>query len=89
MIIDLSGFNYSNEIPELGAQNLAAFLANVKFGDVVVNGHASEQNPRRIGIFVKCKPKKIQLTDGLNFWDIYTDKESRFVIVGSILKEKR
>lgn len=59
---------------------------SMKFGDIVVNGWASENNPHRIGIFVRNKGKTIQLTDGKgHFWETYNDKESKLIVMGSML----
>jgi hypothetical protein len=60
----------------------------MKFGDIIVNGYASENNPRKQGVFVKQSNRSIQLTDmkGL-FW--YTDTENdKLECIGSVLKER-
>lgn len=62
---------------------------NMKFGDIIVNGWASEDNPHRVGIFVKSNGKTIHLTDGKgNFWDTLNDKEAKLNVIGSALSLK-
>jgi hypothetical protein len=60
----------------------------MKFGDIVINHWASEDNPRRKGIFIRKKTDTIELTDGKGkFWKTYNDKKSRLEIVGNVLKD--
>lgn len=55
----------------------------VKFGDIIVNHHAGENNPHRTGIFVRNNGKHIQLTDGKgDFWNVIHDKDSQSEVVG-------
>lgn len=56
----------------------------MKFGDIVVNGWASERNPHRKGLFVRDKGKTIEFTDGYgDFWETINDKESKFLVIGN------
>jgi uncharacterized Ntn-hydrolase superfamily protein len=62
----------------------------MKFGDIVVNGWASENNPQRSGIVVRNKGKSIEFTDGKGcFWQIVNDKDSKFQVIGNVLKEEQ
>lgn len=56
------------EIQELGIEGLKAFKRNVKFGDTVINGYASKNNPGRVGFFVKMGEKHIICTDGKGYF---------------------
>lgn len=65
-----------------------------KFGDIVENYWASENNPNRTGIVVRVDPKSLYLTDGKGrFWNLVRDKDSKSKIVGhysdSFLKAER
>ena len=61
----------------------------MEFGDIVVNGWASENNPHRVGIFVKNKGKVIEFTDGKgDFWDALNDKGAKLEVIGSALSLK-
>ncbi len=61
-----------------------------KFGDIIDNGWASEDNPLRKSIFVKHKKKTIEVTDGKGmFWEIYHDNEHRNVRIGSIFEDPK
>lgn len=59
-----------------------------KFGDVIENHWASQDNPRRIGIYVKRTTKgDYEMTDGKgSFWRGAKDNE-KLVKVGSVIKE--
>lgn len=57
-----------------------------KFGDMVENGWASENNPRRVGIFVRKKVSQNmpcwELTDGKgDFWLTFSDKNAKLKII--------
>lgn len=60
---------------------MADDLKGLKFGDLVENGYASEDSPRRVSIFVRRGNRSgrinsgpyIQVTDGKgNFWEFST-----------------
>lgn len=55
-----------------------------RFGDIIENRWASEDNPIRKGIFVRNKKDLIELTNGQGkFWEVYHD-DNRNVRIGSI-----
>ncbi|MDQ0062346.1 hypothetical protein [Paenibacillus harenae] len=58
-----------------------------KFGDVIENGHASLDNPRRKGIFVKKNSKgHYEMTDGKgSFWLNAYDNE-QLKKIGSVVR---
>ncbi len=59
-----------------------------KFGDIIENYYASEDNPRRIGIFVKKTSKGLEMTNGKgSFWLSAHDNE-KLVKIGSVLGEE-
>ncbi|MGG3452539.1 hypothetical protein, partial [Paenibacillus rhizolycopersici] len=57
-----------------------------KFGDLIENHYASEDNPRRKGIFIKKNSKgHFEMTDGKgSFWLSAADND-RLVQIGSVL----
>ena len=60
----------------------------MKFGDIVENGWASESNPQRIGIYIRDERggKEALFTDGRgNFWQTGVNDNSKLSIKGSIL----
>lgn len=61
-----------------------------KFGDILENSWASENNPHRVGVYIKtnnhtgrCNPgKHFYLTDmNGSFWELKHDKESKTKIM--------
>jgi DNA-binding XRE family transcriptional regulator len=51
-------------------------LKNFRFGDIIENGYASNDNPTRIGIFIKLGSKGYECTNGKGrFWTIPTDND--------------
>lgn len=78
------------EIKEIGEAEYER-LANrkvLKFGDIIENGWASKDNPRRIGIVVKARAHSINVTDGNgDFWDLVFDASSRIKIHGNTLND--
>ncbi|MNO55015.1 hypothetical protein D3C76_454980 [compost metagenome] len=56
------------------------------FGDLIENHYASEDNPRRKGIFIKKNSKgHFEMTDGKgSFWLSASDNE-KLVKIGSVL----
>ena len=74
------------EFEYLGKEGLQQFKKKVKFGDWVKNHYASEDNPQRLGVFVRLGGRVIECTDMKgNFWRPLLDEESKLEIVGSIL----
>lgn len=60
----------------------------LKFGDIIENGWASEDNPARIGIFVKKVSKGYECTNGKGkFWVVSKDN-ARITILGNALKNE-
>lgn len=59
-----------------------------KFGDIIENHYAGQDNPHRTGIFVKRTTKgHYEMTDGKGkFWLSAKDNE-KLVKVGNVLKE--
>ena len=60
------------------------------FGDIIENGYASDDNPHKLGIFLrysKCRNAlTIYLTNGNgSFWHTMDDNHSKNKTVGSIL----
>ena len=55
----------------------------MKYGDIIRNNHAGENNPHRIGVFIKSVKGYIMLSN-LNgdVWKTINDKESNFTIIG-------
>lgn len=77
------------EIPELG-ENYREFKKQLKFGTVVRNGWASEDNPQRDGIFIGFVLRQgrqcPQFTNesATERWEIHFDKQSKFKILSSL-----
>ena len=68
------------------ADELMAKTAHyMKFGDIVINHNASEDNPIRIGVFLKRSGKNFNMTDCKGtFWQ--TGPQAKIEVVGSVLK---
>lgn len=73
-----------NEIGEEGYQSLKSAL---KFGDIIENGGASEDNPRRFGIVVNPRAHSIQCTDKVIFWDLLFSPDSKIKTHGNVLND--
>lgn len=60
---------------------------NFKFGDIIENGWASEDNPIRVGIFVKKVSKGFECTNGKGkFWVVAKDNQ-RLKVLGNVMKD--
>lgn len=71
---------------EIGIEGEKQLRKTLKFGDIVVNHWASENNPNRKGIFVSHKSKSLYVTDmNGNFWTPAFDSHSKIEIIGSVL----
>ena len=57
-----------------------------KFGDILENGWASEDNPTRFGIFVRKVSKGYELTDGKGKFWIQGKSDHKLKVLGSVLK---
>lgn len=56
-----------------------------KFGDVIVNGYASLDNPLRKGIFVKEMSSGLQMTDGKGkFW--INGRHDKLIKIENVIK---
>lgn len=76
------------EIPEIGEEGYKNFKKTVKFGDIIENGYASKDNPRRTSIVVKARDHSINCTDGNgDFWDLLFDAQSKIKLHGTALTE--
>lgn len=77
------------EIQEIGEEGYNNFKETLKFGDVIENGYASEDNPRRVSIVVKkARGHSINCTDGNgDFWDLLFDAQSKIKLHGTALIE--
>ena len=78
---------------ELGTEGIKALKKEIKFGDVIINHFASEDNPTREGVFIRHirrqKTPCIQVTDTKGkFWELFFDKGCKIEIIGNLLKEK-
>ncbi|MGG3504703.1 hypothetical protein ABES58_04380 [Paenibacillus lautus] len=61
---------------------------NFKFGDLIENHYASEDNPRRIGIFVKKDSNgHFEMTDGKGKFWLSANDNDKLVKVGSIISD--
>ena len=56
-----------------------------KFGDILTNGWASDDNPEKVGIFIREKKREFVMTDGKgDFWEQARDKH-KLEKIGSCL----
>lgn len=77
-----------DEISEIGIDGYKHYRNNWKFGDVIENGHASEENPHRFGFVIEVNVKTIQLTDGDGaFWKLIFDPTSKIKYHANALSE--
>lgn len=75
-------------IEEIGEEGYEQLKKTLKFGDIIENGHASEDNPRRIAIVVKSRKHSINCTDGKDdYWDLVFTMISRIKVIGSVLND--
>lgn len=74
-------------IKEIGEEGYERLRQSLKFGDIIENGYASKDNPRRIGIVVKSRAFSIQCTDMVEYWDLLFDFQSKIKILGSVLND--
>ena len=66
-----------------------AKMKGLRFGDLIINHHASERNPTRVGIFVKRKRQTILMTNGRGkFWEVYNDSGSKLERAGSVISAR-
>ena len=65
-----------------------AKIKGLKFGDIVTNGWAGDDNPNRRGVFVKRKRDTIVLTNMKGkFWEPYNDDQAKLKKIGTIFDE--
>lgn len=74
-------------IEEIGSEGYEQLKKTLKFGDIIENGHASEDNPRRISIVVKARKHSINCTDGNDYWDLVFTMLSRIKVLGNALND--
>ena len=86
--IEVIGNIYEN--PELlKITDMAKAEEKFKFGDIIVNHHASIDNPQRQGVFVNYDRNTIVLTDTKgNFWFPMLDKDAILEVTGNILESR-
>lgn len=76
------------DIPELGIEGYENFKRTLKFGDIIENGYASSENPRRISIVVKARAHTINCTNGEgDFWDLVFDAGSKIKLHSNTLND--
>lgn len=74
-------------IEEIGSEGYEQLKKTLKFGDIIENGHASEDNPRRISIVVKARKHSINCTEGNDYWDLVFTMLSRIKVLGNALND--
>lgn len=74
-------------IEEIGEEGYTHLKDTLGFGDIIENGHASEDNPRRVSIVVKVRAHSINCTNGVEYWDLVFSMLSRIKVVGTVLNE--
>lgn len=63
-------------------------ISGLKFGDIVVNHWAGENNPNRTGVFVRRKKETIEVTNMKGkFWYPVNDRRAKLEKVGSIFNK--
>lgn len=59
----------------------------MKFLDIVENGWASEDNPHRVGIFIRKSGHHFQMTDGKgDFW-LNAGNNKKLIVIGNLLEK--
>jgi hypothetical protein len=74
-------------IEEIGEEGYNHLKDTLGFGDIIENGHASEDNPRRVSIVVRVREHSINCTNGVEFWDLVFSMLSRIKIHGNTLND--
>lgn len=74
-------------IEEIGEEGYESLKKTLKFGDVIENGWASVDNPRRFGIVVNPRVHSIQCTDKVIFWDLLFAPNSKIKVHGNTLND--
>lgn len=74
-------------IEEIGEEGYSSLKKTLKFGDIIENGHASEDNFTRFGIVVKAREHSINCTDGVEFWDLIFYSLSKIKVHGNTLND--
>lgn len=75
-------------IKEIGEEGYEILKKTLKFGDIIENGLASEDNPRRIAIVVKPRKHSINCTNGKDdYWDLVFTMLSRIKVHGNTLND--
>lgn len=75
-------------IEEIGEGGYESLRKTLKFGDIIENGWASSDNPKRFGIVVNPRSHSIMCTDGnKNFWDLIFNPETCIKVHGNVLND--
>lgn len=74
-------------IEEIGEEGYNQLKDTLGFGDIIENGHVSEDNPRRVSIVVKVRAHSINCTNGVEYWDLVFTMLSRIKIHGNTLND--
>jgi hypothetical protein len=89
-VIDRHNKKSFDETLENIKQTMNGKKIKFKFGDIIINHHASEDNPQRQGIFVNYDKNTIVLTDMKGkFWFPLLDNDAILEIKGSVLKKEQ
>jgi hypothetical protein len=72
---------------QIGETEYESLKKTLKFGDIIENGWASEDNPRRFGIVVNPRAFSIQCTDKIIFWDLLFSPDSKIKVHGNVLND--
>lgn len=71
---------------EIGLEGVKHLRATLKFGDIIVNHWASDNNPNKKGVFVRFHYRSIIVTDMYgNFWEPSFDHKSKIEIIGTVI----
>lgn len=74
-------------IEEIGEEGYNHLKDTLGFGDIIENGNAAEDSPRRVSIVVKARKHSINCTNGIEYWDLVFSMLSRIKVVGTVLNE--
>jgi len=74
-------------IDVIGENGYELLKKTLKFGDIIENSWASEDNPRRFAIVVNPREFSIQCTDKVIFWDLLFSPDSKIKVHGNVLND--
>lgn len=76
-------------IEEIGEEGYNHLKDTLGFGDIIENGHVSEDNSRRVSIVVKARGHSINCTNGEGlFWDLVFDFGTKIKVHGNVLNDE-